>query len=323
MIDRINNIIDELTGSEINLSSSLLKVQVLAHKLKNEKLKEWVNYELNGYDDKNINVPAYRVIPTIVKGHLIQGHMKYTNLQLSVNGIKEKYNIDLSVFEILKSASSLESMLGKKDNFIAPVPVGLYNAISDNYDSYTSVFSAWRVVSLNNIVSVLSSIKSNLLQFMLDIADEIGEGDNVDIVKKENVINDLFNKNLGSGNIFNINTGSDIVQTTISGDNSKANIGKGDNINQEINTDDIERVKKLIGCIKEDITRATINSDDLEDLKLQIRSIKAQLERDKPKSIVLKSAFDVIKGIVSGVGTHILTDSTMIQLEHVGRVFGI
>ena len=107
MIDRVNNIIDELTGSEDNLSSSLLKVQVLAHKLKNEKLKEWVNYELNGYDDKNINVPAYRVIPTIVKGHLIQGHMKYTNLQLSVNGIKEKNNIDLNEFELSQAASPM------------------------------------------------------------------------------------------------------------------------------------------------------------------------------------------------------------------------
>ena len=102
----------------MKLSSSLLKVQVLAHKLKNEKLKEWVNYELNGYDDKNINVPTYRVIPTIVKGHLIQGHMKYTNLQLSVNGIKEKYNINDNVVEgiDIESINNQIELLNSKIN---------------------------------------------------------------------------------------------------------------------------------------------------------------------------------------------------------------
>ena len=41
MIGRINNVIEDLTDPNIELTSTLLKVQVLAHKLKNDKLKEW------------------------------------------------------------------------------------------------------------------------------------------------------------------------------------------------------------------------------------------------------------------------------------------
>ena len=41
MIGRINNVIEDLTDPNIELTSTLLKVQVLAHKLKNERLKRW------------------------------------------------------------------------------------------------------------------------------------------------------------------------------------------------------------------------------------------------------------------------------------------
>ncbi len=69
---------------------------------------------------------------------------------------------------------------------------------------------------------------------MLDIADEIGEGDYIDIVKKESGINGLFDKSLGAGNISNINIRSDITQTTITRENHKSNIAKSDSINQKL-----------------------------------------------------------------------------------------
>ena len=56
MIDRINTIIEDLTNPEKSLGSVFLKVQVLAHQLRNDKLKDWVNNESNGYD-KDIAIP--------------------------------------------------------------------------------------------------------------------------------------------------------------------------------------------------------------------------------------------------------------------------
>ena len=63
-------------------------------------------------------------------------------------------------------------MLSKEDDFSIQVPTGLYNAISKNYGPhYTSIISARQVVTLNSLEGVISSIKSKLLQFVLDIAD--------------------------------------------------------------------------------------------------------------------------------------------------------
>ena len=327
MIGRINNVIEDLTDPNIELTSTLLKVQVLAHKLKNDKLKEWVDSEINGYEDEK-DVPYYRIINAAVLGNIEQfrglgGYASRSKVQLSVAHTEKVYDINMQQIILKDSFSAYEHMLQKEDNYRINIPSIYYNNLSKIFANDWKVTSAWKVLSHHSIKGVLDSIKSNLLQFMLDIADEIGEGDNVDIVKKENVINDLFTKNLGSGNTFNINTGSDIVQTNIRGDNSKANIGKGDNICQEINTDDIERVKKLVDSLKADIDKAIMDSDDLEDLKFQIESIETQLKRDKPKTIILKNAFDIIKGIVSVVGAHILTEPTMIQLEQIGKGFGL
>jgi len=327
MIGRINNVIEDLTDPNIELTSTLLKVQVLAHKLKNDKLKEWVDSEINGYEDEK-DVPYYRIINAAVLGNIEQfrglgGYASRSKVQLSVAHTEKVYDINMQQIILKDSFSAYEHMLQKEDNYRINIPSIYYNNLSKIFANDWKVTSAWKVLSHHSIKGVLDSIKSNLLQFMLEIGDELGEGDNIDFMKKKNIIDDLFDKNLGAGNTININTGSDITQTTISGENNKTNIAKGNSISQEINSDDIERVKKLIDCIKEDIEKTTIDSDDLEDLKIQINNIETQLQRDKPKSIILKNAFDIIKGIVSGVGAHILTSPTMHELEQNGRVLGL
>lgn len=322
LINRINVIIDELTDSKVNLGSVFLKVQVLAHQLKNAKLKEWIYNESNGYK-RNVDIPVYRIIPSIVKGNIMQGYMKYTNIQLSIHGIKDKYKIDLNEIRLGNSIGALENMLSKEDDFSIQVPTGLYNAISKNYGPhYTSIISARQVVTLNSVDGVISSIKSKLLQFVLDIADEIGEGDNIDILKKKNLIDALFEKNLGSGNTFNINTGSENTQVVSLGDNNQTQIAKGDNITQTLEIDDIEKIKEFLSILNRELVDTKVNVDDLEDLNTQIKVIEDQLKREKPKYSILKNTIDIIKGIIAGFGANILTESTMIQLNQIGRVFG-
>lgn len=125
---------------------------------------------------------------------------------------------------------------------------------------------------------MISSIKSKLLQFVLDIADEIGEGDNIDILKKKNLIDALFEKNLGSGNTFNINTGSENTQVVSLGDNNQTQIAKGDNITQTLEIDDIEKIKEFLSILNRELVDTKVNVDDLEDLNTQIKVIEDQLK---------------------------------------------
>ena len=45
----LDEIIEDAVNDKVNLSVLLRKCLVLAHQLKNDKLKAWAEYELNGY----------------------------------------------------------------------------------------------------------------------------------------------------------------------------------------------------------------------------------------------------------------------------------
>ena len=70
-IEEINKILQELVDRKVQ--DTLLNVQILAFKIKNDKLKLWVESELNGY--KDIEIPSYSKIATAVFGNLVNYKM--------------------------------------------------------------------------------------------------------------------------------------------------------------------------------------------------------------------------------------------------------
>jgi len=60
-MDLIQEIKSDIIDSNKSLSIALRKAKALASKLKNERLKEWVNNELNGYRQlEHDDIPEYR-----------------------------------------------------------------------------------------------------------------------------------------------------------------------------------------------------------------------------------------------------------------------
>jgi hypothetical protein len=57
----LDDIIDIAVGKDQPVSVLLRKCLLLAHQLKNERLKAWANQELNGYATEE-NLPQYRIV---------------------------------------------------------------------------------------------------------------------------------------------------------------------------------------------------------------------------------------------------------------------
>lgn len=299
-IDSINKIITELVEPEIKLKDTLLKVQVLAFKIKSEKLKEWVSSELNGFVGKK--VPVYRKIPCAVYGNLIQdrgfGKIMMRNSQpLPIEYLDTELRESLMGIMMPSSVSELESMISNKGNYQHNLPYFIYNEITKIIGNDWVVDSAWQTISLNNIEGIISAIKSSLLDFLLKLAEEIGENDNIEIMKKEN-INNLFDKTIGDikGENINITIGADNVVNT--GDNSNTNIVKGENINQSIDVQVETELKDFITQLK----KIEFASEDKEDIENEISRIESQVTREKPKYPIINNALSVIKGITSTIG---------------------
>ena len=67
---------DDILGAT-DLSLILRKAKVLAYKLKNQEFKDWVEHELNGYDENDL-LPEYRKIHTL-KTRAIVYYILYWN----------------------------------------------------------------------------------------------------------------------------------------------------------------------------------------------------------------------------------------------------
>ena len=91
-------------------------------------------------------------------------------------------------------------------------------------------------------------------------------------------------------------------------DNTNTNIAHGSNNVQSINNNDLDKLKDFIELLNRELNNSDINRDDLEDIKTQISAIEIQLNRDKPKQSVLKGAFEIIKGLVIGIGSNMIPE---------------
>ena len=61
----LTEIVDLLSDEKNSLASALLKMKVLSSRLNNHELSEWIDKEINGYNNKDM-LPEYRKFPALL-----------------------------------------------------------------------------------------------------------------------------------------------------------------------------------------------------------------------------------------------------------------
>jgi hypothetical protein len=87
-MELLDEIIGGATDSTEPISNLLRRCLVLAHQLKNEKLKAWAESELNGYNDVDL-LPDYRVARIVARGFFVGPliHRRQSKLGREVNDV--------------------------------------------------------------------------------------------------------------------------------------------------------------------------------------------------------------------------------------------
>jgi hypothetical protein len=111
----INDIINELIDTDKSISSPLLKTKVLASRLQNEVLLDWVSNELKGYDTTG-ELPNYRKYNGNITGTYINGQMQYNDQPVPTVGLKNEFEEMLSSMDFYQSISSLETLKGENNS---------------------------------------------------------------------------------------------------------------------------------------------------------------------------------------------------------------
>lgn len=208
----LQQIIQEATSPDCDVTRMLRLCKVLASRLKHEPLKEWVRCELEGYDDE-VPLPAYRILPATNRGHYVGLNYKATlDIPLSVlpEAARERY----SIVEIRKGIAQFvdlarKGVTGGHVELAWPVEIALeYASKSVNYGQ---CIRAWQQISPSSLVGMIDQIKNKVLGFALDIEAEAPEAGSIPGVSQgitSEQVTQFFTTNI-QGNIGVMQTGGE------------------------------------------------------------------------------------------------------------------
>ncbi|MBE9468620.1 MAG: hypothetical protein IMY72_09940 [Bacteroidetes bacterium] len=253
----LTDIIDQLIDNTIPLTVSLLKVKVLASRLKNKPLYNWVDKELSGYKSVD-EIPSYRVTSCVLVGNIMHRNLDLRNQIIATAGLPDNIRESVEKIKFNQPISVLERYIEENNNPLASaIPPENYCFLTDNYkkmgNDHISVYFAQKQVDLGVILKAISEVKNKTLDLLLKLEEEFGvEIDLQELIKKKSHANEIINNimkqtiiNKGYGNVINTGNGSSISNNVHIEKSNFDNLRKAlqENFVQE---EEINELKKII-----------------------------------------------------------------------------
>lgn len=289
----IDEIVDLLSSEHGSLTDALLKTKVLLHNLGQTDLIAWVNSELNGYGEQQ-ELPKYRVVPAQVLANLVSMTFQANSHPLPIGHLSEKQREGLETAKMRQSLAVLEKFSHKPEGSLeSPIPLEANALLGKSLASGVSIQRAWSEIQISSIVQILTEVRSRLLDFILQLRDELPD-EPTDSQKQSVDTRSLFNNAILGDNA-----------TIIIGDKNKADIV---NLHLKGNFDALTHELKKYNVTDEDIERLqTAIQEDEPNIDPKSKefgaSVKAWMQR------MLHKAVETSWQIELGMASAILTDA--------------
>jgi len=181
----INRIIDLLSDEGSSLSEALLKTKVLLHQIGKKELAEWVNQELNGYTDRE-TVPDYRKLPAQVLANASNAAWRVSSHPIPTMHLPEEMRTNFETAYFQNSLAVLEEFAKEESGHIAgPIPMECNGLLSQGLGNNFKVERAWCQTSTHDVKGILTQVRSRLLDFILELRDQMGDISDDDDLKKK------------------------------------------------------------------------------------------------------------------------------------------
>jgi len=193
---RLLEIREALTGDATSLESILLKCKVLAAELRSQRLRAWVDQELDGYPP-SVPLVEYRKVQGHCFGDLATAGAIIRNEPIPLGRMTGKAP---GKYDLRQGIRVLEKLSTGSVGYVRiPFSPDDIATLSDKFYARqgAKLVSAEIRIPTTEIERILGAIRSNLLGFILDIqtASEDIDGNAGDNVLPEKV-DDLFAKNI-------------------------------------------------------------------------------------------------------------------------------
>ena len=246
----IDILIEELAGKNAILTDILVKTKVLAHKLKNEELKSWIDCELKGYPEDPL--PEYRIVDCQIIGTISNGFQRAKNYPIPLIGLDAELREKMLTLRLYQSISTLDEFVRNKNEgkMHMHIPPELYEYLSRDFDSGFVIEYAKREIDRAHVLQILTTVRTKLLDFLLKLNDELGDNEDISALtegKSKQKVASLFHSTVFGDNTTII-VGDHNIQTV-------TNIKKG-------NFSSLEKELLSCGLSKEDTTELKRYIDD-------------------------------------------------------------
>ena len=185
-----SQIIKDLANGTVDTQTALKRTKVLLQELDDEKLLEWINYEIEGYPSTD-NLPEYRKIGGQLYGTYFKGsmasHMTYNHVPLPLGNMPSDDIQALLTTNITQGIEALRNMIAeseKGDNrgLSKNVPADYYPIIATyNNDPYMMIVTATVELNMPQIRNIFPKVENKLLDILQYLEKQFGNLDDLDI----------------------------------------------------------------------------------------------------------------------------------------------
>ncbi|MEX2516662.1 MAG: response regulator receiver protein [Gammaproteobacteria bacterium] len=252
----IDQIIELLSTEKGSLTDALLKTKVLLHSLGQTELIAWVNSELNGYHDDQ-DIPDYRKVPAQVLANLASMTFQANSHPLPIGHLSDKQRENLESSNLTQSLAVLEKFSENPDGSLSsPIPLEYNGLLGKHLANGVSIQRAWSQVEVSSIIQILTEVRSRLLDFVLNLKDQLPE-DSSPQDRQAIDTKALFNNAILGDNA-----------TIIIGDKNKADI-----VNFYL--------KGNLAALEHELKKFNVADNDISSLKQAIQDDESEIDETK------------------------------------------
>ncbi len=240
----IKELIRDLTYDKITLNQGLTRAKLIAYKINNTELKNWIVKELNGYPS-NKDLPSYRIIPCQSYGIIHNPYYGKQQIALDFSNFDKSFNKKINTYEVLQGVENLEKQSANNTTGSVKLPVEFVTLCQKLFES-EDLIDVKRQIHFGQLGEIVGLVKQKLLDTLLDLDKEFPsfETDYLD-------------------NMENKEKTSSIINNHIYGDNTHTNVAVGDNNTQTINSDFSTKIENLL----QDLKNLGVQDEELREIK--------------------------------------------------------
>lgn len=275
----------EVLSPNCDIVNVLRKAHLIAVKLKLSDFDQWIQYELNGYTDKE-SCPEYRKV---------RGTLKYFNQYYGWYPIIIPNNeIEKIICErkLSNSISKIVSLSDSSENDLLMMLPGAECAFLDEKCNAPIPLNYALQVPSTAVKDIEEKVKNTILEWTLKLEEEGIIGENTMFTEKEKDcatnIPQTVNNYYGPTSVINSTSG-----------NAQIVSGNGNTVSFPY-----DKVKDVVDEVAKSISASNLSKDDMETITELLSDTKLKIEEEK-RPAILKTALIGLKDFLSNVGASV------------------